>query len=68
MNDPANPAIDAAAAAPRAVARKPRELYFRHARPVRVMHWINVVAITLMFMSGLCIFNAHPALYWGDSS
>ena len=68
MNDPANPAIDAAAAPPRTVARKPREVYFRHALPVRVMHWINVVAITLMFMSGLCIFTAHPALYWGESS
>ena len=45
-----------------------RELYRRHALPVRVMHWINVVALTLMLMSGLCIFNAHPALYWGQSS
>ena len=32
------------------------------------MHWINVVALTLLFMSGLQIFNAHPALYWGESS
>jgi len=32
------------------------------------MHWINVIALTLMFMSGLQIFNAHPALYWGESS
>ena len=32
------------------------------------MHWINVVALTLMFMSGLQIFNSHPALYWGPSS
>jgi len=44
------------------------KLYLRHALPVRIMHWINVVALTLMFMSGLQIFNAHPALYWGDSS
>ena len=43
-------------------------LYRRHALPVRVMHWINVVALTLMLMSGLCIFNSHPALYWGQSS
>ena len=46
----------------------PQESYRRHALPVRIMHWVNVVALTLMFMSGLQIFNAHPALYWGESS
>lgn len=45
-----------------------RELYRRHALPVRIMHWVNVVALTLMLLSGLCIFNSHPALYWGQSS
>jgi thiosulfate reductase cytochrome b subunit len=49
----------AAAAAP---------LYYRHTLPVRIMHWINVVALTILLMSGLQIFNAHPALYWGKSS
>jgi thiosulfate reductase cytochrome b subunit len=43
-------------------------LYDRHAVPVRLMHWINVVALTILLMSGLQIFNAHPALYWGQSS
>ena len=43
-------------------------LYLRHAAPVRVMHWINVITLTILLMSGLQIFNAHPALYWGDSS
>ena len=43
-------------------------LYYRHTLPVRVMHWINVVALTILLMSGLQIFNAHPALYWGKSS
>src|SRR5882762_3478872 len=43
-------------------------LYYRHTLPVRVMHWINVVALTILMMSGLMIFNAHPALYWGKSS
>ena len=43
-------------------------LYYRHKLPVRVMHWVNVVALTIMFMSGLQIFNAHAALYWGKSS
>ena len=43
-------------------------VYRRHALAVRVMHWINVLALTILLMSGLGIFNAHPALYWGNSS
>jgi thiosulfate reductase cytochrome b subunit len=42
--------------------------YARHSRIVRVTHWINVIALTLLLMSGLQIFNAHPSLYWGKSS
>lgn len=45
-----------------------RSLYYRHRLPVRLMHWINVLCLAVLFMSGLGIFNAHPALYWGDSS
>jgi thiosulfate reductase cytochrome b subunit len=40
----------------------------RHRLVVRICHWINVVALTVMLMSGLSIFNAHPALYWGKKS
>ena len=43
-------------------------LYYRHSVPVRIMHWINVVALTVLLMSGLNIFNAHPTLNWGKSS
>jgi len=43
-------------------------LYYRHTLPVRIMHWTNVVALTILLMSGLQIFNAHPRLYWGKSS
>ena len=43
-------------------------LYRRHALAVRIAHWLNVVALTILLMSGLAIFNAHPALYWGKSS
>ena len=68
MNDQANPAVSGIDAAPRAPAASSRSLYYRHALAVRVMHWINAVALTLMLMSGLQIFNAHPALYVGDSS
>ena len=43
-------------------------LYYRHALPVRIMHWVNVVALTVLFASGLQIFNAYPALHFGRSS
>ena len=46
----------------------PSYLYYRHTLPVRIMHWTNFIALTVLFMSGLHIFNAHAALYWGDSS
>ena len=42
--------------------------YRRHALPVRIMHWINVVALTILLMSGLNIFDAYPELHWGRSS
>ncbi len=32
------------------------------------MHWSNAVFLAILLMSGLNIFNAHPALYWGKSS
>ena len=32
------------------------------------MHWINVLSVFVLLMSGLQIFNAHPMLYWGKSS
>ena len=32
------------------------------------MHWTNALSLFLLLMSGLNIFNAHPALYWGKSS
>ncbi len=43
-------------------------LYYRHRVPVRIMHWINVICLTILFMSGLNIFNAHSSLNWGKSS
>ncbi len=43
-------------------------VYRRHALAVRIMHWVNVVALTILLMSGLQIFNSHPRLYWGKSS
>ena len=31
-----------------------------------IWHWVNVVTLVIMLMSGLMIFNAHPRLYWGQ--
>jgi len=41
---------------------------YRHRLPVRLAHWLNVVAFSILLMSGLNIFNSHPALYWGQIS
>jgi len=41
---------------------------YRHGVVVRITHWINVLCMTVLLMSGLQIFNAHPALYWGSIS
>ncbi len=38
----------------------------RHRRSTRIWHWVNVVTLFVMLMSGLMIFNAHPRLYWGQ--
>jgi thiosulfate reductase cytochrome b subunit len=62
MNDVATDSLPTEAQA------RPGQLYYRHRLPVRIMHWINVIALTILFMSGLNIFEAHPALYWGASS
>jgi thiosulfate reductase cytochrome b subunit len=43
------------------------EIVYRHTRIVRIAHWINALCFLLLLMSGLQIFNAHPALYWGQS-
>lgn len=40
----------------------------RHAWPVRLGHALNAVCLFVLVMSGLQIFNAHPALYWGTTS
>lgn len=51
------------------MADKPaKTLIKRHSAVTRLTHWLNVLVISLLLMSGLQIFNAHPALYWGAKS
>ena len=45
-----------------------RRLIYRHTLLVRVAHWVNVLCLAVLLASGLQIFNAHPALYWGNQS
>jgi thiosulfate reductase cytochrome b subunit len=56
------PAADLSAPAPAG-----RRLVHRHALATRITHWINALCVTVLLMSGLQIFLAHPALYWGQS-
>lgn len=46
---------------------KPQRVH-RYALIVRVAHWTNLLCLTILLMSGLQIFNAHPSLYWGEDS
>jgi thiosulfate reductase cytochrome b subunit len=48
------------------VPRSRRLLVSRHTRITRLTHWINLLCVTALLMSGLQIFMAHPALYWGQ--
>lgn len=43
-------------------------LVYRHRWPLRLMHWINVLCLAILLMSGLQIFNAHPSLSLGHAS
>lgn len=50
------------------VSRSGRRVVVRHSAWVRVTHWIWVVSLTILFMSGLQIFNAHPSLNFGNTT
>jgi thiosulfate reductase cytochrome b subunit len=42
------------------------EIIYRHALITRITHWINVICLTVLLMSGFQIFNAHRYLHWGQ--
>jgi cytochrome b561-like protein len=50
------------------VPDEPLDLVYRHNRVTRTTHWLNALALLILLMSGLQIFNAHPLLYWGNTS
>ncbi|MBV8972989.1 MAG: cytochrome b/b6 domain-containing protein [Sphingomonadaceae bacterium] len=43
----------------------PGQVYYRHRLVTRLCHWINALSLLFLVMTGLNIFDAHPALYWG---
>jgi thiosulfate reductase cytochrome b subunit len=45
-----------------------RVAFYRHPVAVRLTHWVNAWCLAVLLMSGLQILNAHPALYWGETS
>lgn len=43
-------------------------LVYRHNRITRLTHWVTALALLILFMSGLQIFNAYPHLHWGSKA
>ena len=39
---------------------------YRHPWPVRIWHWANVLAVVVLLLTGLLLFDIHPRLYWGN--
>ena len=50
------------------MADERRRWIYRYSAVLRGTHWVNVLCLATLVMSGLQIFNAHPALYWGEDS
>lgn len=45
---------------------RPVAVTARHARWVRICHWIATASIFTLAVTGFVILMAHPRLYWGD--
>lgn len=41
---------------------------YRHPVIIRITQWVDAVCLLVLRTSGFRIFNAHPALYWGNVS
>ncbi|MEO8926057.1 MAG: cytochrome b/b6 domain-containing protein [Caulobacteraceae bacterium] len=63
---PTDSALGAPLPVSRPHGRPGHEVIYRHTAVVRITHWVNVVVISLLLMSGLQIFNAYPRLHWGS--
>jgi Prokaryotic cytochrome b561 len=43
------------------------EMRSRHARWVRLTHWMATVSVAALAFSGVEILMVHPRLYWGEA-
>ena len=43
-------------------------LIYRQRAATRITHWVWAVCLFFLLLTGLQIFNAHPALHWGKES
>lgn len=41
---------------------------YRHSVVVRLTHWVGAICVATLLASGMQVFNAHPALYFGAAS
>ena len=48
------------------MSNRPAPKRAKHAFITRLWHWINLICLVVLFMSGLNISNAHRRLYWGE--
>src|SRR3954468_1867203 len=39
----------------------------RHARFVRITHWLTALAFAALLVSGVEVLLSHPRFYWGES-
>ncbi|SON57735.1 thiosulfate reductase cytochrome B subunit [Hartmannibacter diazotrophicus] len=49
-----------------APSRQTTVLIRRHSVATRLTHWLNVLCLSVLLLSGLQIFNAYPRLHWGQ--
>jgi thiosulfate reductase cytochrome b subunit len=69
LPDPGETGATSKAMSATAIPAKPQKTFvYRHTVLVRITHWVNVVCILFLLMSGMQIFNARPDLYWGEKS
>lgn len=47
-------------------SRRTTMLVRRHSVVTRLTHWLNVLCLSFLLISGLQIFNAYPRLHWGQ--
>ena len=52
----------------RALPPAAQRVVLRHSALTRICHWINALCFFALLMSGLQIFNAHPALNFGQTT